>query len=166
MKQKDSPIWQARKEQGYTCRKLGNALNMSPSRISEIELGRCQPTEKELDKIYNYLGIRQMRQRTRKPTHPAEVIIEQYMKPLGITAERLAKHLNYDKEMIYGLLEHKIEVTADIALRLSMAFDTTPELWLNMQNKYDLYKAKELLDEFDAEYSPYWIPIKKMEGLE
>ncbi|MGH7119657.1 MAG: HigA family addiction module antitoxin [Acetobacteraceae bacterium] len=73
-------------------------------------------------------------------THPGEVLREEFMKPLGLTANALALALRVPATRVGDILrrEKPRAVTADTAIRLSRYFDTTPEFWLNLQAAYDL----------------------------
>ena len=83
-----------------------------------------------------------MRKMTRKPTHPGEMIKEMYMKPLKLTATSLAASLGISRKTLSTIINERAGITPDMALRLSRAFSTTPELWLNMQRSYDLWIAE------------------------
>lgn len=77
----------------------------------------------------------------RQPTHPGEVLKEEFMKPLEITQVHLAKSLGVSFRTISELVNEKRALSPEMALRLSKYFRTSPELWLNLQNAYDLHKA-------------------------
>lgn len=83
-----------------------------------------------------------MRTRNRKPTHPDAIVRLDYMEPLGLTVTALAERLGVTRKHLSGLVNERLGVTPDMALRLSRAFGTTPGLWLNMQQTLDLYAAK------------------------
>jgi len=82
------------------------------------------------------------RKMTRKPTHPGELIREEYMKPLKLTVTSLAESLGISRKTLSTIINERAGVTPDMALRLSRAFSTTPELWMNMQRGYDLWVAE------------------------
>lgn len=79
---------------------------------------------------------------TRKPTHPGAIIREDYMEPLSLTVTALAAHLGISRKHLSQVLHEKSSVTSGLALRLARAFDTTPDLWLNLQRKRDLWEAE------------------------
>lgn len=79
------------------------------------------------------------------PIHPGEQLREEFMKPLGLTAYRLAKDLNVPVTRIQAIISERRGITGDTALRLGRYFDTTPEFWLNMQRDYELEQAAEAL---------------------
>ena len=83
-----------------------------------------------------------MRKMIRKPTHPGELIREEYMKVLKLTVTSLAASLGISRKTLSTILNERAGVTPDMALRLSRAFSTTPELWLNMQRGHDLWVAE------------------------
>ena len=83
-----------------------------------------------------------MRKMTRKPTHPGELIRAEYMKELKLTVTSLAASLGISRKTLSTIINERAGVTPDMALRLSRAFSTTPELWLNMQLGYDLWIAE------------------------
>lgn len=75
------------------------------------------------------------------PPHPGEVIRELCLEPLGVTVTAAAKALGVSRKNLSELLNGKIGVSPEMALRLSIAFDTTPESWLTQQMHYDLWQA-------------------------
>lgn len=82
------------------------------------------------------------RKMTRKPTHPGEIIKELYMVPLDLTVTALAERLGVSRKTLSKIVNERASVTSDMALRLSRAFNTTPNLWLNLQQGYDLWTAE------------------------
>jgi addiction module HigA family antidote len=82
--------------------------------------------------------------KTRKlpPMHPGEVLREEFLVPLKLTAGALAKRMAVPRTRIERIADETTGITADTALRLSKAFGTTPQLWLNLQNDYDLQMAE------------------------
>jgi len=86
----------------------------------------------------------------RLPTHPGEILKEEFLAPLELTQSQLAKDLLTSFRAINELVNEKRGITIEMALKLSKYFGTTPQLWLNLQNQYDLYKVsvkkKEVLD--------------------
>ena len=79
---------------------------------------------------------------TRKPTHPGAIIRHDYMEPLSLTVTALAAHLGISRKHLSQVLHERAGVTSGLALRLAKAFDTTPDLWLNIQRKCDLWEAE------------------------
>ncbi len=80
--------------------------------------------------------------RKRKPSHPGEILVEHYLKPLGIQKSYLADSIGISRNTLYKLIRGESRITAGIALRLAKALRTTPELWLNLQQKYDVWEAE------------------------
>ncbi len=78
-----------------------------------------------------------------KPAHPGEVLREMYIAPLGLTITQTAKALGITRKALSELVNGRSGISVNMALRLSRAFGTTAELWLNMQQNYDLTKAQK-----------------------
>ncbi len=81
-----------------------------------------------------------------EPTHPGEILYEEFIKPLGITQIQLSKELGVSFRAINELVNKKRGITPYMALLLAKRFNTTPYFWMNLQNKYDLYKTVKKLD--------------------
>ncbi|MDY0268223.1 HigA family addiction module antitoxin [Trichloromonas sp.] len=77
------------------------------------------------------------------PPHPGEVIRELCLEPLGITVTAAAKALGVSRKALSELLNGKTGISPEMALRLSIAFDTSPESWLTQQMQYDLWQAEK-----------------------
>lgn len=77
------------------------------------------------------------------PVHPGEILREEYLDPLGMSAGALARRLNVPRTRIERLVAEETPVTVDTALRLARFFQTTPEFWMNMQTGYDLKRVAE-----------------------
>src|SRR5262245_6257191 len=87
----------------------------------------------------------------RSPLHPGEILLEEFMKPLGFTAYALATHCRMDRVRLERIVRGKARVNADTALRLAKFFGTTPEYWLNLQARYELETtASEIRKELAA----------------
>ena len=90
------------------------------------------------------------------PVHPGEILVEDFMKPLGLSQYRLAKAMNVYPRKINEIILGKRSITADTALRLARFFGTSAEVWMNLQAHYDLELAKDALEEAVArEVTPY-----------
>jgi addiction module HigA family antidote len=97
-----------------------------------------------------------MTQKKLKPAHPGEVLLEDFLKPMGISQYRLAKDINVHPRRINEIVHGNRAVTADTALRLSRYFGTSAELWLNLQSHYDLEFARiKLKDKLIKEIQPH-----------
>lgn len=79
----------------------------------------------------------------RKPTHPGGILKRHYIEPLSLTISEVAEALGVSRKTISKIVNEKGSITPDMALRLSKAFNTTPELWLNLQTNYDLWIAEK-----------------------
>lgn len=77
-----------------------------------------------------------------QPMHPDEVLREEFLVPLGMSAGALARACGVPRTRIERLANEETGVTADTALRLAKVFGTSPELWLNLQNDFDVQTAK------------------------
>ncbi len=77
----------------------------------------------------------------RQPTHAGEILKEEFLEPLGMTQSHLAKALHTSFRAINELVNEKRGITTEMALKLARYFGTTPQLWLNIQNQFDIYKV-------------------------
>lgn len=82
-----------------------------------------------------------MSNRKRPPTHPGGIIKRQYMEPLSLTVSELSKMLRVSRKTLSRIVNEHGSISPEMALRLSKAFNTTPELWLTLQQNYDLWHA-------------------------
>ena len=83
---------------------------------------------------------------TRLPAHPVEVLREEYLGPLGMSARALAKALRVPANRLTEIMREERDMSADTAIRLSRYFGTDPRFWLIMQSAYDLSKAEQKND--------------------
>src|SRR6185436_7706669 len=79
------------------------------------------------------------------PITPGEVLLMEFLKPLGLSQSKLARDLNVPVRRVNDIVRGKRKITPDTALRLGVYFNTTPEFWMNLQSNYDLKVAKENL---------------------
>ena len=77
-----------------------------------------------------------------KNIHPGEILKEEFLEPLNISAYRLAKETHLDQTRISEIIRQKRRITADTALRLARFFGNTPQFWLGLQNDYDIEEEK------------------------
>jgi addiction module HigA family antidote len=90
-----------------------------------------------------------------KPVHPGEVLLEEFLLPLGISQNRLALDVRVPARRINEIVLGRRRVTADTALRLSRYLRTSPQFWLGLQSDYDLDLAEDNLGErLDREVRP------------
>lgn len=78
------------------------------------------------------------------PVYPGEILLEDYLKPLGLSQNQIARDLGIPVQRINEIVNGKRSITMDTALRLARYFNTSPQFWLNMQTHYDLETAKDL----------------------
>lgn len=79
--------------------------------------------------------------------HPGEILLEDFMKPMGITARQLAADIDVSPSRISEIVHGTRPITADTALRLGLFFSMEPFFWLNLQSEYDMRMAKRKLQE-------------------
>ncbi|MBI4777147.1 MAG: HigA family addiction module antidote protein [Deltaproteobacteria bacterium] len=89
-----------------------------------------------------------MRKMTKRPTHPGHIIKEDYLVPLRVTIKDVAEALGVSRKTLSKIIHERGSVTPDMALRLSRAFETTPDFWLNLQKNVDLWRAETESDEW------------------
>lgn len=79
------------------------------------------------------------------PVHPGEILMEEFLTPLGISQYKLAKDIHVPARRINEIVHGKRAITADTALRLGKFFGISPQFWLNLQSHYDLEVQEEIL---------------------
>ena len=79
------------------------------------------------------------------PPHPGEMLLEFYLQPLALSVKDAAEILLISRPRLSDIIKGKAGISPLVALKLSKAFKTTPYLWMNMQNRYDLWKAYQNL---------------------
>jgi antitoxin HigA-1 len=80
------------------------------------------------------------------PVHPGEYLLEEYLKPMGLTPYTLAQKLDVPRTRIERIVREQTGITPDTALRLAKFFGTTPEFWMNLQSLHDLTIAEQATD--------------------
>ena len=80
------------------------------------------------------------------PPHPGEIIRELCLDPLGISVTEAAESLGVSRKTLSSILNGRAGISPEMAIRLSIAFDTSPESWLNQQSQYDLWQAEQKRD--------------------
>lgn len=90
----------------------------------------------------------------RKPAHPGRIIRNLYLKPLSLTITDLADSISVSRKTVSAIVNERKSVTPEMALRLSQVFDTSPDLWLNLQKKHDLWCAMNANND--------WMNVRKM----
>ncbi len=79
----------------------------------------------------------------REPTHPGEMLVEEFLNPMNITQRELADAIHVPYQRVNELVNKRRGVTPSTALRLGKFFDVSPDFWLNLQVRWDLYKAQK-----------------------
>jgi addiction module HigA family antidote len=79
----------------------------------------------------------------REPTHPGEMLLEEFLKPMGMTQQQLARQIRVPFQRINELVNRRRGVTPATALRLSRLFGNSPDFWMNLQIRWDLYRAQK-----------------------
>lgn len=87
-----------------------------------------------------------MRKRNRQPSHPGAILRNHHLDPLGLSITDAAEKLGVSRKTLSKILNGRGAITPEMALRLSRAFDTSPEMWLNLQQSHDLWLAKQKSD--------------------
>jgi len=82
-----------------------------------------------------------------QPIHPGEILMEEFLKPMGISQYKLAKDISVPARRINEIVQGKRSITSDTALRLSRYFSLSERFWINLQARYDLEIEKDKLDD-------------------
>lgn len=91
------------------------------------------------------------------PFHPGEVLLEEYLKPLGISQHKLALNMRVHAQRINEIVHGKRSITPETAIRLAKVIGTTPEFWLSLQADYDLQIIESNIgSQIDAEVTPIY----------
>ena len=97
-----------------------------------------------------------MSKRDFEPFHPGEILLEEFLNPMGISQYRLAKDISVPQRRISEIVQGKRAITADTALRLGRFFSMEAQFWLNLQARYDLVRAEgELSNRLKKEVRPH-----------
>ncbi|MCP3923426.1 MAG: HigA family addiction module antidote protein [Desulfobacterales bacterium] len=86
-----------------------------------------------------------MKKKKLPPIHPGEILMDEFLKPMGISQYRIAKDMNVPPRRINEIVHGKRSITADTALRLGRFFSMSPQFWINLQGRYDLEVAEDCL---------------------
>ena len=90
-----------------------------------------------------------------RPIHPGEILREEFLLPLGMTAHALAMAIHVPAPRIHDIVREKRSLSPDTALRLARYFGTTPEFWMNLQSAFDLRTARlQTMDAIEREVRP------------
>lgn len=97
-----------------------------------------------------------MTKREFPPIHPGEILLEEFLKPMGISQYRLSKNISVDPRRINEIVHEQRSISADTALRLGRFFGTSARLWINLQSHYDLDVQEETIgDRLEKEVKVY-----------
>ncbi len=96
----------------------------------------------------------------RPPIPPGEILQEEFLKPLGIGQRELARALGISYQRVNEIVRGKRAITPDTALRLARFFGTTPDVWLNLQRRVDLYRARQRLPLEDIPTYREWLATR------
>lgn len=91
----------------------------------------------------------------REPTHPGEMLLEEFLIPMGVTQRQLADAIHVPYQRINELVNGRRGITPSTALRLAKFFGTTPDFWMNLQLRWDLYRAQRTEVKELREISPH-----------
>ena len=83
----------------------------------------------------------------RRPTHPGEMLREEYMPDYGLTVSELAKRIGVSRQSINELVHERRAISTEMALRLAQLFDDSPQSWINLQRDVDLWDAEHALQD-------------------
>ncbi len=96
-----------------------------------------------------------MAKRDFPPIHPGEILVAEFLEPLGVSQYRLAKNISVTPRRINEIVHGRRAITADTALRLGRYFNMEAQFWLNLQSHYDMEVALEILEgRLDTEVQP------------
>ena len=87
-----------------------------------------------------------MREKTISPIHPGEILMEEFLKPLGVSQYKIAKDISVPPRRINEIVHGKRSISADTALRLARYFNLSERFWMNLQARYDIELEKDRLD--------------------
>ena len=81
----------------------------------------------------------------RKPSHPGEILLQEFLEPMGLSQVELARRMAVPVQRVNTLINGKRDITAETAILLSRVLKTSPEFWMNLQDARDLFEAREHL---------------------
>ncbi|MEN8218819.1 MAG: HigA family addiction module antitoxin [Pseudomonadota bacterium] len=97
-----------------------------------------------------------MKRRDFDPIHPGEILLEEFLKPMGITLDQLAKDMSVPLQNLSEIIQGKRAINADMALRLGYFFGMEAQFWMNLQTRYDLICSQTILaTRLEQEVHPY-----------
>ena len=84
------------------------------------------------------------------PPHPGGIVMRQCLEPLGLSVAQAAEGLGISRQALSDVVNEKVGISVDMAIRLSKAFGSSPETWLGMQMAYDLWQAREYAERVEV----------------
>ena len=100
----------------------------------------------------------------RAPTHPGEMLLEAFLNPMGITQRQLADAIHIPYQRVNEIINGRRGVTPATALRLAKYFNLSPDFWMNLQQRWDLYHAKNAEDHLLKSITPLAPKVANMAG--
>ena len=91
----------------------------------------------------------------REPTHPGEILNEEFLKPLEISQSQLAEAIGVSFRTINELVNEKRNLSSEMAIKLSKYFGTSPELWINLQTQFDVYYVSKYISKELNQIKPF-----------
>ena len=98
--------------------------------------------DKDTERFASGESVRRFRAGKKRPVHPGEVLVEEFLKPMGLSQYRLAKEIHVPLRRVNEIALGRRGISADTALRFARFFGTTPEVWQNLQSQYEMDVAK------------------------
>ena len=98
----------------------------------------------------------------REPTHPGEMLLEEFLIPTGLTQRKLADAIHVPYQRVNEIINARRGVTPSTALRLAKFFGTSPSFWLNLQLRWDLYQTRQEEESLLADIEPYPMDINQV----
>jgi antitoxin HigA-1 len=98
----------------------------------------------------------------RAPTHPGEMLLEEFLNPMGLTQRVLAEAIRTPYQRVNDIVNGRRGVTPSTALRLARFFETSPDFWMNLQLRWDLYFARQEEIDIIERIKPYRSAIEKV----
>ena len=97
----------------------------------------------------------------RRPTHPGEILREEFLEPLGMTQTEFSRRIKVSFRTVNEILNEKRGISPEMSLKLARFLGTSEELWLNLQDKYDLFRARQKNRKALSEIKPYKVAARK-----
>ena len=98
----------------------------------------------------------------REPTHPGEMLLEEFLIPTGLTQRKLADAIHVPYQRVNEIINARRGVTPSTALRLAKFFGTSPSFWLNLQLRWDLYQTRQEEESLLSDIEPYPMDINQV----